>query len=110
LRLSAREGNEASVIVTVEDGGPGVPPEAVARLFEKFFRVPRVAEGARRGTGIGLTVVRGLTEAMGGSIAVRGSDLGGLAFDLTLPAEPSELAAARQDTREGLPAAVGLGR
>lgn len=91
LRISARGTGPDRVTVTVEDGGPGVPAEAMNRLFDKFYRVPRVGEGARRGTGIGLTVVRGLAEAMGGSIDVRRSALGGLAFDLTLPAEPPEL-------------------
>lgn len=81
-----------AVRVTVEDGGPGVPPDALPRLFEKFYRVPRPGEGSRRGTGIGLSVVRGLVEAMGGSVTARVSDLGGLAVDLVLPAGsvPSE--------------------
>ena len=71
--------------VTVEDGGPGVPPETLPRLFEKFYRVPRKGEGSRRGTGIGLAVVRGLVEAMGGRVEARASELGGLAIELDLP-------------------------
>ena len=55
------------VRLTIEDGGPGVPDEALPRLFEKFYRVPRSGEGARRGTGVGLAVVRGLAETMHGS-------------------------------------------
>ena len=90
IRISARAAAEPGhVTLTVEDGGPGVPPEALGRIFDKFYRVPRVGEGARRGTGIGLTVVRGLLEAMGASISVRRSALGGLAFDLVLPSEAS---------------------
>jgi two-component system sensor histidine kinase KdpD len=97
VRVSAAATDEASVSVTVEDGGPGVPPDAAAQLFDKFYRAPRPGEGARRGTGIGLTVVRGLAEAMGGSIEVRRSELGGLAFDLRLPSEHGDLAAASHD-------------
>jgi two-component system sensor histidine kinase KdpD len=97
LRLSARE-VDGFVRLTVEDGGHGVPPEAMARLFEKFYRVPTRERQSRSGTGIGLAVVRGLAEAMGGSVTARQSDLGGLAIDVNLPvahvpARPSEVAA-----------------
>ena len=84
IRVSARATGER-VIVVVEDGGPGVPPEGLPRLFEKFYRVPRKGEGSRRGTGIGLAVVRGLVEAMGGHVEARRSELGGLAIELDLP-------------------------
>ena len=87
IRISGSQRRPGTVTLTVEDGGPGVPPEAMSRLFDKFYRVARVGEGARRGTGIGLTVVRGLAEAMGGRVDVRRSALGGLAFDLDLPAD-----------------------
>jgi len=81
IRISAqREGQ--MIRIRVEDGGPGVPPEALARLFEKFYRVPRRRDQARRGSGLGLAVVKGLTEAMGGTVAATASDLGGLAIDL----------------------------
>jgi two-component system sensor histidine kinase KdpD len=84
IRISARSVGDGIVRVTVEDGGPGVPADAIPRLFEKFYRVPRKGEGSRRGTGIGLSVVRGLVEAMGGHVAARPSSLGGLAIDLDL--------------------------
>jgi two-component system sensor histidine kinase KdpD len=84
----------ARVRLAVEDSGPGVPAGSLARLFDKFYRVPRRGEGARRGTGIGLTVVRGLVEAMGGSVTARPSDLGGLAIELDLPTAPSPIASA----------------
>ncbi|MEZ0240646.1 MAG: DUF4118 domain-containing protein [Chloroflexota bacterium] len=79
--------------LTVEDGGPGVPGAALERLFEKFYRAGTDSRASRPGTGIGLAVVRGLTEAMGGRVAARQSDLGGLAIDLFLPVAtvPAEL-------------------
>jgi signal transduction histidine kinase len=88
IRVSASTRTEpaARVILTVEDNGPGVPPEAVPHLFEKFFRVARRGEGSRRGLGIGLSVVKGLTEAMGGRVTTRTGELGGLAIDLDLAA------------------------
>jgi two-component system, OmpR family, sensor histidine kinase KdpD len=85
---------EPSVRLTVEDAGSGVPEQALPRIFDKFYRVPGVAGGSRSGTGIGLAVVRGLVDAMGGQVSARRSQLGGLAIDIDLPAAavPSELA------------------
>jgi K+-sensing histidine kinase KdpD len=47
--------------------------------------VPRKGEGSRRGTGIGLAVVQGIVEAIGGRVDARKSDLGGFALDVNLP-------------------------
>jgi signal transduction histidine kinase len=85
VRISAAVTTEHRVRVVVEDGGPGVPDEVLPRLFEKFYRVPRKGEGSRRGTGIGLAVVRGLVEAMGGTVTASRSPLGGLAIVFDLP-------------------------
>ncbi|MFL5755682.1 MAG: ATP-binding protein, partial [Chloroflexota bacterium] len=84
VRARARPGGD-DVRLTVEDSGSGVPDTALPHLFEKFFRVRRSGEGARRGTGIGLAIVRGLAEAMGGRVAARRSTRGGLAIDVDLP-------------------------
>jgi len=86
LRLAAQPvADQPFVRLTVEDAGPGVPEAALTRIFDKFYRVPGAAGGSRSGTGIGLAVVRGLVEAMGGRVSARRSDLGGLAIDLDLP-------------------------
>jgi len=84
VAVSARTLDDATVRVTVEDGGPGVPAESLPRLFEKFYRVPRSGEGSRRGTGIGLSVVQGLVASMGGQVSARKGSLGGLAIDIDL--------------------------
>ena len=88
IRLSARLLDPDLVRLTIEDDGPGVPDDSLPRLVEKFYRVPRSGEGARRGTGMGLAVVQGLVEAMGGTVTARRSELGGLALDMTLRAAP----------------------
>ncbi len=75
------------VRLVVEDDGPGVPPEALDRLFDKFFRVRRGSDGSRGSTGVGLSVARGLVEVMGGHIGARASAAGGLAIDIDLPAD-----------------------
>jgi two-component system, OmpR family, sensor histidine kinase KdpD len=89
IRLSAHRTGTGQVLVTVEDDGPGAPADALPRLFEKFYRVPRKGEGSRRGTGIGLAVVRGLVDSMGGQVNARSSELGGLAVDIELAEAPS---------------------
>jgi two-component system sensor histidine kinase KdpD len=95
IRITARElADEPLVRLTIEDAGPGVPDESVPRLFEKFYRVPGGGQGSRSGTGIGLAVVQGLVEAMGGHVGARRSDLGGLAIDLDLPLAPTNREAA----------------
>jgi two-component system, OmpR family, sensor histidine kinase KdpD len=86
IRIAANQiPGEPRVRLTVEDAGPGVPEPVLSRIFDKFYRVPGVAGGSRSGTGIGLAVVRGLVEAMGGRVEARRGELGGLAIDIDLP-------------------------
>jgi len=88
VAIAARAGDVGRVIVTVEDGGPGVSPADLPSIFDKFQRTRRPGIGARRGMGVGLSIVRGMAEALGGTATARRSDLGGLAIDLDLPAAP----------------------
>jgi two-component system sensor histidine kinase KdpD len=97
IRVTAACPSDGRVELVVEDAGPGVPGPALAHLFERFYRGPRrMGSRTEGGSGIGLTVVRGLAEAMGGSAEARASALGGLAVAVTLPvdaaAEPAESA------------------
>jgi two-component system sensor histidine kinase KdpD len=90
IRVAAAADPQAGrVSLQIEDGGPGVPPEALPALFDKFFRVRRPGDGSRRGTGLGLAVVQGLVEAMGGSVAVDHGQLGGLRMTIDLPQAPA---------------------
>jgi two-component system, OmpR family, sensor histidine kinase KdpD len=85
------------VRLTVEDDGPGVSDGGFDGLFERFHRRPAADGRLRPGTGIGLAVVRGLVEAMGGRVHARRSALGGLAVEMDLPQArlPAELAVSR---------------
>jgi len=86
LQISA-EIDGAWVRLAVDDGGPGVPAAERDRLFEKFHRLPTAARGSRRGLGLGLAIVRGMTEAMGGTVMAVQSPLGGLRIEVELPAD-----------------------
>jgi two-component system sensor histidine kinase KdpD len=86
VRVSGRLSDAAFVSLTVEDAGPGIAGDH-ERLFDKFHREPGMS-AARRGAGLGLAVVRGLVEAMGGRVQAGRSPLGGLAIVVDLPAGP----------------------
>jgi two-component system sensor histidine kinase KdpD len=76
------------VRLQVIDEGPGIPDEALERVFDKFHRVPG-GDRQRAGTGLGLAICRGFVEAMGGSIqAANRSDRPGAVFTVTLSTEP----------------------
>ncbi len=88
IRVRAQPLPDGLVALTVEDGGPGVPDDALASIFDRFSRIDQPGQGARRGFGLGLAVVRGMVEAMGGHAHAARSELGGLAVTVILPANP----------------------
>ena len=81
--------DDGMVRLVVEDGGPGVPTEVLGSLFDRFRRGPATTRSARRGLGIGLSVVRGLVEAMSGNVTAERSPLGGLAVTVRLRPAPA---------------------
>jgi two-component system sensor histidine kinase KdpD len=84
IRVSARcEGDH--VRVSVVDDGPGLPAHAIGRVFEKFYRWEARPGERPRGSGLGLTVAKGLVEAHGGRIWVESAPGAGTAFHFTLP-------------------------
>jgi len=70
------------VSLTVSDNGPGIPPESIDRIFERYFTTKKPGEG----TGLGLFVTKSLVEIMGGAINVESSLGKGTAFTVLLPA------------------------
>jgi signal transduction histidine kinase len=74
-----------TAVLTVEDDGPGIPPELEQRVFERFVRGAR---DGRRGSGLGLAIVRAVVEAHGGSVRLERPEVGsGTRFVIRLPAE-----------------------
>ncbi|MCP9797642.1 MULTISPECIES: sensor histidine kinase [Cyanophyceae] len=79
--------NDAELCITVRDQGIGIPPEDIPKVFDRFHRGRNAIEH-ERGSGLGLSVVKLLVEAMGGSIDVD-SEIGvGSRFHIHLPAAP----------------------
>ena len=77
--------SDARLELGIRDEGPGLPEAELERVFDPFYR----AEGSRSretgGTGLGLTIARGIAEAHGGSLVLRNRGEGGLEAVLTLP-------------------------
>jgi signal transduction histidine kinase len=77
--------DEECIVIEVADQGYGIPSADLGRIFEKFYRVPRVEDAGTPGTGLGLAFVREIAELHRGSVSVR-SDAGrGSTFTLRLP-------------------------
>jgi signal transduction histidine kinase len=86
LRAASRQGK---VVVGVDDNGPGVAPALRRRLFTRFQRGQ--ATGHERGLGLGLSIVKALMEAQGGSVHLDDKPQPGARFCLTLQALPANM-------------------
>jgi signal transduction histidine kinase len=71
-----------TALVSVSDSGPGIAPEDLGRVFDRFFTTRGVEQ---RGTGLGLALVKAVAEAHGGSVAVRSTPGQGASFEVRLP-------------------------
>ncbi len=78
------------VEVRVADHGPGIPPDEQAHLFDPFFRGRHAQEDQVHGTGLGLSLVRKIVEAHGGSVRVNSEPGKGAEFIVRIPAAPPE--------------------
>lgn len=84
IRLSGKQQGEFALI-SVADQGPGIPPDRLEQIFERFHQVRTPQKAHPLGTGLGLTISREIVMAMGGSIWVE-SELGaGAVFSFTVP-------------------------
>jgi len=88
--ISAKKASKG-VSIEVADQGYGIPEDSVNRVFEKFYRVPRVQDVDVPGTGLGLALVREIAELHGGSVVVRTLVGAGSVFTLWIPSPEDEL-------------------
>src|SRR5712692_4785682 len=79
---------EGCLAIAVTDRGVGVAPAEHAKIFEKFYRVGRSDTQGRRGSGVGLALVRHIAEAHGGDVTVESTPGEGSRFTLRLPVVP----------------------
>ena len=83
IEVSARVVDD-SIVVSVGDSGPGVTPDEQSRIFDKYYR-GRHSARFPGGTGMGLSIAKGIVEAHGGRMSVSGRPEGGSIFSLRLP-------------------------
>lgn len=74
------------VFVSVHDSGPGIPEEALEKIFERFYRADRARSRSQGGAGLGLSIARNLAQAHGGTLRAANHPQGGAVFTLELPA------------------------
>ncbi|MGB4441406.1 MAG: ATP-binding protein [Coriobacteriia bacterium] len=84
IQLSARR-RDGRIRFEVSDGGPGIPPDAIGRVFERFYRGDS-SRGSGGGTGLGLAIAKEIVEAHGSTIEVRSEPGQGATFGFDLSA------------------------
>ena len=86
VTVGGKKLDDGKVEIFVRDDGPGIPPEAINRVFERFYRVDKARSRDQGGTGLGLSIVKHIVQAHGGEVRVE-SELGkGATFFFTVPA------------------------
>ncbi|HTG57212.1 MAG TPA: ATP-binding protein, partial [Niabella sp.] len=76
---------EKEIIVTVEDPGIGIPPAAITKIFDRYFRVPNIYTNSISGIGLGLYITHSIIHRHGGEISVQSKEGEGSKFQFTLP-------------------------
>jgi PAS domain S-box-containing protein len=81
------EMGDNEVVFSVEDAGPGIPPEDLPRVFDRFWQA---RQRGSHGIGLGLAIAKGLTEAHGGRVAVESEVGKGSRFSFMIPVDAPE--------------------
>lgn len=76
---------EDDVRIVIADDGPGLDPDHIPHLFDRFYRVDRSRARATGGSGLGLAIVSAIVESYGGSVAASNGPEGGARFEVRLP-------------------------
>jgi len=88
ITVSARR-DDGKALLTVGDGGPGVPEQDLTQIFDPFYRVETSRDRASGGVGLGLAIVKTCVESCGGTVAARNRAPSGLEISIKLPAVPA---------------------
>jgi signal transduction histidine kinase len=84
--VSGRTLENDKIEISVQDDGPGIPAEALDRVFERFYRVDKARSREQGGTGLGLSIVKHIVQNHGGEVWARSEQGKGATFFFTLPA------------------------
>jgi len=99
-QLGAADDPGGRIEFFVRDNGPGIPPDDLPRLFERFYRVDKARSRALGGTGLGLAIVKHLARSQNGEVRVESQVDKGSTFFLALPVQDLGLADATAVQRE----------
>ncbi|MGH7970111.1 MAG: sensor histidine kinase [Limisphaerales bacterium] len=91
VTVRAQPVESGQVELAVEDDGQGIPPEALERVFERFYRVDKARSREQGGTGLGLSIVKHIVQTHGGKAWARSKPGEGATFLFTLPRDPGGL-------------------
>ena len=83
--MGGRKDDADKIEIFVQDDGPGIPSEALDRVFERFYRVDKARSREQGGTGLGLSIVKHIVQNHGGKVWVKSDSGKGATFFFTLP-------------------------
>jgi two-component system phosphate regulon sensor histidine kinase PhoR len=83
--VGGQKNDAGKIEVFVQDDGPGIPPEALDRVFERFYRVDKARSREQGGTGLGLSIVKHIVQNHGGEVWAKSEPGKGATFFFTLP-------------------------
>jgi two-component system phosphate regulon sensor histidine kinase PhoR len=89
VTVNGRKLEDGRLEVCVQDDGPGIPPESLDRIFERFYRVDKARSRDQGGTGLGLSIVKHIIQAHGGEVWAKSEYGKGTTIFFTLPAAPA---------------------
>jgi signal transduction histidine kinase len=76
---------DQEIVITIDDNGPGIPPDRISQVFEPFFRLEESRNSETGGIGLGLSVAQTIINAHGGDITITNREEGGLHAEVFLP-------------------------
>lgn len=83
--IDSPKDDPSTLLIRIRDEGPGIPPAALAQVFEPFFRLEASRNRATGGSGLGLGIARELARSAGGDVTLSNHPAGGLVAQLSLP-------------------------
>ena len=99
VRTRAAKGHQ--IEVSIQDDGPGIPPESLERIFERFYRVDKARSREQGGTGLGLSIVKHIVQNHGGKAWAKSEFGRGSVFCFTVPEDSNEAARSLEDVKAG---------